>query len=228
MITEEFIKLAKEVKEFLEDEFSGHDFYHAERVFNNSIYIQKYEGGDVMVIGSAALVHDVCRPWENKTGKPHFGKEALSIIEEVLHKAEIQEDKIKPILDVVALHDIYDWTEKIKNKSIELKVVQDADNLDAIGAIGIGRTFAFGGSHGLPMYIPGEKLIFTEDFVEHPNYRTSTLAHFYEKLLKLKQNMNTKTGMKLAEQRHRVMEEFVKQFLDEWEGRFDEKGIVLK
>lgn len=220
MIAKEFHQLAENVRGFLENESSGHDFYHAERVYNNAIHIQKYEGGDLFVIGSAALVHDICRPWEKKTGKLHFGKEALVIIEGVLHKSDVPEDKIKPILDVVELHDIYDWTEKIKNKSIELQIVQDADNLDAIGAIGIGRTFAFGGTYARPMYIPGESLSFTKDFVEDPNHRTSTIAHFYEKLLKLKQNMNTKTGIRLAEQRHKIMEDFVSQFLDEWEGRF--------
>ncbi len=220
MITKEFHQLANNVKRFLENESSGHDFYHAERVFNNASHIQKYEGGNSFVISAAALVHDICRPWEKKTGKLHFGKEALVIIEGVLHKSNVPADKVKPILGVVELHDIYDWTEKIKNKSIELQVVQDADNLDAIGAIGIGRTFAFGGVHGRPMYIPGESLTFTNDFVENPSHKTSTIAHFYEKLLKLKKNMNTKTGVKLAEQRHKIMEDFVEQFLNEWEGRF--------
>ena len=221
MITQEFQSLAKEVQNFLVGESSGHDFYHAERVFNNAIYIQRYEGGDIAFIGSAALVHDICRPWEKKTGKLHFGKEALEIIRKVLKKSGMPEVKIQSVLDVVELHDIYDWTEKMKNKSIELEVVQDADNLDAIGAIGIGRTFAFGGANGRQMYTPGENLTFTNDFVEDPNHRTSTIAHFYEKLLKLKENMNTKTGIQLAEQRHKVMEDFLNQFFNEWEGKFE-------
>ncbi|MDD4135639.1 MAG: HD domain-containing protein [Candidatus Shapirobacteria bacterium] len=221
MITNEFNQLADNVKKFLENESSGHDFYHAKRVFNNANHIQKYEGGDKLIIGSAALVHDICRPFEKKTGKSHFGKEALTIIENVLHKSNLPEDKIKPILEIIELHDIYDWTEKNKNKSIELQIVQDADNLDAIGAIGIGRTFAFGGANSRPMYIPGENLTFTKDFIDNPNCTTSTIAHFYEKLLKLKQNMNTKTGIRIAEQRNQVMENFLKQFFDEWNGNFN-------
>jgi len=221
MITNEFNLLADNVKKFLENESSGHDFFHAKRVFNNANYIQKNEGGDRLIIGSAALVHDICRPFEKKTGKSHFGKEALIIIEDVLRKSKITEDKIKPILEVIKLHDIYDWTEKNKNKSIELQIIQDADNLDAIGAIGIGRTFAFGGASSRPMYIPGENLTFIKDFIDNPNKKTSTIAHFYEKLLKLKQNMNTKTGFRIAEQRNQVMENFLKQFFDEWNGNFN-------
>jgi uncharacterized protein len=221
MITQEFSDIATKVKEFLENESSGHDFYHAERVFNNAIYLQEHEGGDLFVIGAAALIHDVCRPWEKKTGKSHFGEEALKIIEDILHQVNINENKIQQILEVIKLHDIYDWTEKMKDKSVELQIVQDADNLDAIGAIGIGRTFAFGGAHNLQMYCPGENLNFTKDFVEDTKYQTSTIGHFYEKLLRLKDNMNTETGKKIAQIRHQVMEDFLKQFFDEWNGNFN-------
>lgn len=220
MIPKEFHQLADNVKRFLENKSCGHDFYHAERVFNLAIYIQKHEGGDIQVIGPTALVHDICRPWEKETGKSHFGTEALVIIKKVLKESHIPANNIQPILDVVALHDIYDWSEKIEDKSIELQIVQDADNLDAIGAIGIGRTFAFGGAYNLQMYNPGENLSFANDFVQNPTHTTSTIAHFYEKLLKLKQYMNTKTGLELAEQRHKIMENFLKEFFDEWEGRF--------
>lgn len=222
MITEQFRNLAQEVQRFLEDESSGHDFYHAERVFNNAMYIQKTEGGDPEVIGTTAIIHDICRPWEKKTGKSHFGDEALQIIKGILEKSSFDEQKIQQVLEVVRFHDVYDWTNKIQGKSIELQVVQDADNLDAIGAIGVARTFAFGGANGLPLYNPGEKLEFANDFVDDPSHRTSTIAHFYEKLLKLRENMNTKTGKELAEKRHKTMEDFLKQFFDEWEGRFRE------
>jgi uncharacterized protein len=108
----------------------------------------------------------------------------------------------------------------MKGKSIELQVLQDADNLDALGAVGIARTFAFGGANDLAIYNPGENLHFDKDFIEDPSHRTSTIAHFYEKLLKLKENMNTKTGKKLARQRHKIMEDFLDQFFAEWEGKF--------
>ncbi len=94
--------------------------------------------------------------------------------------------------------------------------MQDADNLDAIGAMGIGRAFAFGGAKGLDMYIPGENLDFSADYVEDPNEKKSTIAHFYEKLLKIAENMNTQTGKQLAAPRHAIMEVFLQQFFAEW------------
>ena len=219
-----FSKLIDQVKAFLATEASGHDFSHAQRVFKMALYLQSFEGGDEEVIGAAALVHDICRPFEKKTGKSHFGPEALTIIKEVLTKAEFSSAKIEKVLAVVELHDIYDWTEKLASKSLELQVVQDADNLDAIGAIGIGRTFAFGGANGLVMYHSGENLAFTNDFVEDPEHRTSTIAHFYEKLLKLKDNMNTETGKKIALNRHQIMVDFLAEFFKEWNSDF--KDII--
>lgn len=221
MITEEFQLIATKVKEFLENESSGHDFYHAERVFNNAIYLQNYEKGDSFVIGCAALLHDICRSWEKKTGKSHFGDEALDIIKDILVQTNTPNEKIVPILEVIKYHDIYDWSEKVVDKSIELQIIQDADNLDAIGAIGIARTFTFGGAHNCQMYSPGENLEFNHDFVENPQVTTSTIAHFYEKLLKLKDHMNTKTAKQIAQKRHQFMEDFLQQFFDEWNGKFN-------
>lgn len=216
-----FVPVLEQVKEFLGSESSGHDTEHALRVFNLAMHIQALEGGDQYVIGVAALTHDICRPWEKKTGKSHFGPEALGIVKGVLYKAQVQTDKIEPILQVIAEHDLYDWSNPNPNKSLELQIVQDADNLDALGAIGIARTFAFGGSHGLTMYEPGENLAFDQDFVEDPNHRTSTIAHFYDKLLKIKDHMNTSAGKKLAEKRHQIMEDFLEQFFKEWKGEIN-------
>jgi len=206
------------VKDFLARDSSGHNIDHSDRVFNLAMKIQEKEGGDKVVIGVAALVHDLCRPWEKETGKVHFGPEALLIIRQELSKVNLSSKTLEQILDVVAKHDLYDWTDKDNTKSIELKIVQDADNLDAIGAIGIARTFTFGGANGLNMYNKGENLEFSSDFVEDTSHRTSTIAHFYEKLFKLKQNMNTKTGLEIANERHEFMRKFVEKFFSEWEG----------
>jgi uncharacterized protein len=210
--------LESEVKTFLEKSACGHDFHHAQRVFKASKTIQEKEGGDFFIIGCSALVHDICRPWEKETGKSHFGEEAIEIIREVLVRCKIPQPHIESILEVVRHHDIYDWTDK-KSKSIELQVMQDADRLDAIGAMGVSRAFAFGGSANRPIYIPDENLAFDKDFVDNPNNRTSTIAHFYEKLLKLKDNMNTPTGKQMALERHHFMETFLNQFFNEWEGK---------
>ncbi len=219
MKNELFENLKEKVKSFLEKDSSGHDYYHAERVFNLAMLLWKKEGGNLTVIGAAALTHDICRPWEKKTGKSHYGDDALKIIANVLQESDINALELQQILEVVRYHDIYDWTKKMENKSIELQIVQDADNLDAIGAIGIGRTFAFGGAHGLNMYIPGENLNFLKDFIDKPNQNATIIAHFYEKLLKLKDNMNTKTGKDLAKDRHLVMIRFLEEFFAEWEGK---------
>lgn len=219
-MNKQFKPLYQQVELFLTKESSGHDVYHAQRVLNNALYIQSKEGGDEYIIGCAALVHDICRPWEKKTGKSHFSPEAIEIIREVLIESNIKKGSIDPILNIVEKHDIYDWTEK-QEKSIELRVVQDADNLDAIGAMGIARTFMFGGHYGSPMYLPEEKLEFSTDFVDGAAKGKSVIAHFYEKLLKLKENMNTTTGKNLGEQRHQVMVDFLDQFFSEWEGSFN-------
>lgn len=215
---EEFLAVADKIKELLKSESSGHDYFHAIRVFNNALAIQKHEGGNRHIIGLASLIHDAYRPWEKKTGKSHFGLEALDKIKTLLKELKEDSSIVDSVVDIVRLHDVYDWTNK-KEKVIELQIVQDADNLDAIGAIGIARTFAFGGTNNLDIYIPGENLDFENDFIESPNHRTSTIAHFYEKLLKLKDNMNTNTGKKLAKNRHKKMEEFLNEFFKEWEGK---------
>lgn len=213
-----FQATADKVKEVLESESTGHDYYHAERVLNNALHIQATEGqGDRYVIGVSSLIHDVCRPWEKETGKSHFGEEALGRIRVMLESINENEEVIERVLEVVKWHDIYDW-DNPRAKSVELQIVQDADNLDAIGALGIARTFAFGGALGLNMYVPGENLDFDKAFVDDPGHRTSTIAHFYEKLLKLKENMNTQTGKALGEIRQKRMTDFLDDFLEEWNG----------
>jgi uncharacterized protein len=213
-----FQHIANKVKEVLNTESSGHDYFHAERVFYNALHIQEVEQrGDRYTIGVAALIHDVCRPWEKETGNSHFGPQALERIREMLISTGETAENITQVLEIVKWHDIYDW-ETPQNKSIELQIVQDADNLDAMGALGIGRTFAFGGAHGRNMYTPGENLSFDKDFVENIHYGTSTIAHFYEKLLKLKDNMNTPTGKELGQIRHMRMVQFLDDFFEEWNG----------
>ena len=177
--------------------------------------IQTKEGGNLEVISIAALVHDMYRSWEKETGKSHFGDEALEMMRTFMRPLIANVDTVDTVIELVRYHDIYDWTEP-REKSIELKILQDADNLDALGAIGIARAFAFGGSNALEIYNPDDSLEFKDDFVDSPSDRTSTIAHFYEKLLKLKDNMNTETGRKMAQSRHEFMENYLQQFFNEW------------
>lgn len=162
-------------------------------------------------------MHDVLRPWEKQTGKSHFWKEALEIIWWLLEEVGVQEEKFSAILEVIAHHDQYDWS-TWNEKSIELQIVQDADNLEAMGAIGIARCLMYGWAHNCPLWIPGENLDFSHDYIEDGT-NTTTVAHFYEKLLRLKDNMNTQYWKKLAQERHEFMEEFLQRLFDEWSGK---------
>jgi uncharacterized protein len=210
--------LAERVQVYLERSHCGHDFYHAKRVAAITKDLIKYSPTPVnqLVILAAAFSHDLCRPFEKQTGKSHFGQEALAIIDRELELSNFDSGEREQILEVIRYHDIYDYN-LIPQLSPELKIHQDADRLDAIGAIGIARTFAFGAANGLPLYIPGQSLEFSDAFVESPEHRTSTIAHFYEKLLKLKEQMHTERGRELATTRHKLMEDFLEQFFKEWE-----------
>jgi uncharacterized protein len=208
-------KLKSKLESFFELDNTGHDIHHALRVLYLAEKLQKSHGGNIDVIQISALVHDMYRPWEKRTGKSHFSEEALDMIQKFLLELAIRSNTIEQVIDVVRYHDVYD-DERIPDKSIELQIIQDADNLDAMGAIGIARTFMFGGAYGLPMYIPGENLEFDKPFEDTPTHKTSTVAHFYEKLLKLRDQMNTNKGKEIAEKRHKFMEKFLKEFFNEW------------
>lgn len=211
--------LKKYAKEFLGKESCGHDFLHCLRVAHlaETIAQNDFPTANQKVVVAAAIVHDLCRPWERQTGRSHFCDEALGIISEKLISAGFSTVEKAAILDLVRWHDVYD-PKGIPSLSltVELKIHQDADRLDAIGAIGIARTFCFGGANNLPIYLPGERLVFDGYFVESPDHRTSTVAHFYEKLFKLRDQMHTPTGRKLANVRHQRMEQFMADFFEEW------------
>lgn len=208
--------LTSNLEKYFQNQSCGHDIYHAKRVLLLAEKIHQTEGGDWEVISVAALVHDMYRPWEKETGKSHFGEEALQMMNVFLEEYLDSKDTIMKVLEVVRYHDIYDWSDKNQSKTVELQVVQDADNLDAIGAIGIARCFAYGGAHGLELYSPSDTLEFQHDYVESPDKKESAISHFHEKLLKLKDNMNTASGRKIAQERHAFMELFLKQFFSEW------------
>ena len=140
-------QILKAIEKFLSQDKTGHDVLHAYRVYHSALRLAEREGGDLLVIGCSALVHDICRPWEKKHNKSHFGVEALEIIKELLQSAQVPVDKIPIILDVVAQHDIFKVSE-LFNDTLELKILQDADRLDGIGFIGVARACQFGGAFG--------------------------------------------------------------------------------
>ncbi len=187
----------KFVREKLKDEPTGHDYYHAKRVMNTALKIQEEEGGDKFIISISALLHDIA---DEKT----FGeKEGNEMIRNLLKSNGLEEEVINKILDIIGS---VSFKKGKVPKSKEGKIVQDADRLDALGAIGIARTFAYGGKNNRLIYDP-------------ENVKKTTIGHFYEKLFKLKDLMNTKKGKEIAEKREKIMREFLKNFFDEWEGR---------
>lgn len=207
-------KTAEFIRKEFSDDSSGHDWWHIYRVWKNAIAICKIEKADEFIVELAALLHDL-DDWKfNETG------------DETPHRAKLWLDSCK-IDSVTAeavcriiMHVSYKGA-GVKNKmdSLEGFIVQDADRLDAIGAIGIGRAFAYGGYKNRMMYDPDSPPALHASFEEYKNSKSATINHFYEKLLLLKDRMNTATAKRIAEERHDVMVKFLDQFMLEWEGQ---------
>ncbi len=210
--------IESQIKELFRNESSGHDIYHLKRVLNNALTLQEKEGGDRLIIAVSAFLHDVHRIMQNESGKFCSPKDSLPKVREILDTAELTEEQKEKILHCIEFHEEYDFSEHGKTvQDIETLILQDADNLDAIGAIGIGRTFSFGGAHDVTMWIPEKP--FDRHTFDESEKDPSTIHHFYSKLLKLKENMNTKTAKEMASERHKFMELFLQQFFEEWEGK---------
>lgn len=219
---EKYINLLRpEVKNIFSKDSSGHDIGHLERTMNNALFLQKYEGGDELVIGVSAFLHDIHRVIQNEQKKYCSPKESLSTIKRLLEKVNFPIDKIDEVLHAVEFHEIYDWHSPEKQTTdINALILQDADNLDAIGAIGIARTFAYGGAHGVVMYEPDVPLNENNDYAEENGNDESTIHHFYHKLFNLGEHMNTKSAKQLAEQKTEYMKNYVDEFMKEWNGDY--------
>lgn len=200
------------VKQKLEGTESGHDWFHIERVWKLSSYIQEREGGDQQVIELAALLHDIADP------KFHNGDETLAakIVNEFLTKQKLDNETIGKVIFIIENMSFKNRNDAPQNLPLELKIVQDADRLDAIGAIGIARTFNFGGYKNNLMYHPDIPPKINQTKEEYKKSNGTTINHFYEKLLLLKDLMNTKTAKDLATERHQLMLNFLDEFYKEW------------
>lgn len=200
------------VKEKLKGAEAGHDWFHIERVWKLSKKIAQTENCNENVVELSALLHDIADP------KFHNGDEtlALKISREFLESENVDEEIIVLVLFVIQNISFKNRGEAPKDLPIELKIVQDADRIDAIGAIGVARTFNFGGFKNNLMYHPDiePKLNMSKD--EYKKSNGTTINHFYEKLLLLKDLMNTEEGKKIAEERHQFMLTFLDQFYKEW------------
>ncbi len=211
-------KVIEAVKEYakntLSGEGSGHDWWHVYRVWKNAIHIGKGESVDMFVVEVAALLHDIA------DYKLHDGDETIGpkTARAFLETLAVDESVITHVCDIIATASFKGAGVTFSMKTKEGEVVQDADRLDALGAIGIGRTFAFGGHKGREMYNPEIAPQMHQTFEAYKQAKGTTLNHFYEKLLLLKDLMNTATAKKIAEERHEYMKEYVERFLQEWEG----------
>lgn len=200
------------VKEKLEGAEAGHDWFHIERVWKLSKKIAEKEGGNLEVIELSALLHDIADP------KFHNGDEtlALKISQNFLEEIHVNAKLIEQVLFVIKNISFKNRAEAPENPPLELQIVQDADRLDAIGAIGIARTFNFGGFKNNLMYHPEIKPNLGMNKEEYKKSNGTTINHFYEKLLLLKDLMNTETAKKIASERHNFMLEFLDEFYKEW------------
>jgi uncharacterized protein len=200
------------VKEKLEGAEAGHDWFHIERVWKLSKKIAEQEGGNLEVIELSALLHDIADP------KFHNGDEtlALKISKDFLEEIHVNAKLIEQVLFVIKNISFKNRAEAPENPPLELQIVQDADRLDAIGAIGIARTFNFGGFKNNLMYHPEIKPNLGMNKEEYKKSNGTTINHFYEKLLLLKDLMNTETAKKIASERHDFMLQFLDEFYKEW------------
>ena len=202
------------VKEQLANAEGGHDWFHIERVFNNVLLISKTERVDKIVVSLAALLHDIA------DSKFHNGDETIGpkIAREFLFNLNVDSAVIEHVINIIENISFKGGNVSRKFHSKELDVVQDADRLDAIGAIGIARCFNYGGFKNRQLYNPDIKPNLKMTKEEYKSSTAPTINHFYEKLLLLKDKMNTNTGKRIASDRHAFMELYLKQFYNEWDG----------
>jgi Predicted HD superfamily hydrolase len=200
------------IKEIFKNDYSGHDYYHSVRVFKSASYICKKENGDLEIVQLASLLHDV-------DDYKLFGGNSGACLnaKTFLKDNNVSDAKIEAICNIISSISFKGSDTQIP-QSKEGKIVQDADRLDAIGAIGIARAFAYGGSKNRALHLPDEKPRDNMSFKEYSTSNGTTINHFYEKLLKLKDLMNTETAKNIAESRHKYMENFLSEFLNEWDG----------
>ncbi len=207
-------KTGEYVKGRLEGEASGHDWYHVLRVMRIATHIAQEEKADLFIVQMAALLHDL-DDWKfSEDGEDHGAREAR----EWLESSEVDAPTADRICRIIEGMSFKGADVPTPMDTIEGKVVQDADRLDAMGAVGIGRAFAYGGRKGREMHNPALKPTFHQSFEEYRASKGTTINHFHEKLLLLKERMNTGTGRKMAQERDAFLRLFLQRFLEEWEG----------
>lgn len=204
-----FEKIRKRSEEFLRH--SHHSKSHVERVYNLALRIAKEENADLDVVKAAALLHDIARALEDEGKIDDHAVEGAKMARKILEEVNFPKEKIDKVIHCIEVHR---FRKNVKAEFLEAKILQDADRLDIIGAIGIARVFARGGWENMPIHdpsIPPKK--------KYDGKSLTSVNHIYEKIFKVKDTFNTNTARKIAEERHKFVEEFVKRFLNEWEGK---------
>lgn len=201
------------VEEFFNRDFSGHDYFHTLRVFKMATHIAQAENADLMTVQLAALLHDV----DDRKLSPETTAEKTNA-RRFLTEQGMDAESISKICQIIG-EVSYAGKDSVVPTTLEGKCVQDADRLDAIGAIGIARAFAYGGNHNRLMHHPdiGPKMGMSKE--EYHNHKSTTINHFYEKLFLLTSMMNTPTAKEIAAARERYMKDFIDEFMSEWDGK---------
>lgn len=203
---EDYVERTKSfVKEKLEGQELGHDWNHIERVWKNALKIGRVEDCNLLIVQLAALLHDIA-DWKFNNGDDSIGPK---VARAWLSELRLEEQIIEQICDIILLMPFKGAYTSSPMTTIEGKIVQDADRLDAIGAIGIARAFSYGVYNKQDLYNEQIKIHFHDNFEDYKHKKTTTINHFYEKLFLLKDRMNTKTALEIAEERHRYMVEFI-------------------
>lgn len=203
------------IKNVFKDDCSGHDWWHIYRVWQLSKAIHESEGGDSFILEMAALLHDLD---DHKFTKEH-NDEIPSLALEWLSKFEIDNQTIEQITSIIVNVSFKGAYVGDRMISLEGMIIQDADRLDAIGAIGVARVFAYGGYKGHSLYDPSENPNLHKSFDEYKLRKSSSINHFYEKLLLLKDRMHTETGKEIAIRRHQFLKKYLDEFFIEWDAK---------
>ena len=212
-------KLRIKVEKFFGKDKSGHSIDHLERTLKYATFLQSKEGGDLLVIGISAFVHDIHRIMSDELGRYVSPEESLPVVEEFIADIKITEEQKNHILHAIKHHEEYNFSSGKKVTDIESKILQDADNLDAIGAVGLVRVLKYGINYNLLEYDPKTPL-YNNDFVEGVR-DASTIHHIFNKLMRLGDNMNTKTAKKISKNKTKLLKDFVDMYVQEFNGEYE-------
>ena len=214
-------KLRGKIQDYFKKDASGHSIDHLERTLNFALYLQSKEGGDVVVVGISAFIHDIHRIMSNEQNRFVAPKESLPVVEKFLEELDITFDQKQHILYSIEHHEEYSFSDGVKVTDIESKILQDADNLDAIGAMGVIRCFKYGIAHNVIDYDPTVPLY--QNKYREEDVDASSIHHINNKLLRLGKFMNTKTAKKIAKKKTKLMKDFIEMYIDEFTCKISEE-----